>query len=288
MTGNNEPPRVYEVGELSPDGAHFWDGSTWKSAISADGRYKWDGSNWQPIMAAPSGQPASAAPPKQSHTTRNVVIAVVVLLLFGGCITVAAVSGGSKSSSSSTPTPAATKAATSTPVAQATTPKAPPPPKYATFKDGTLQIGKDIQPGTYRMRQPSSGCYFARLGGFSGSLNDILANDNPRGAAVVDILPGDKGFQSQRCGEWSADVSSVLTDHNAFGDGDFIVGTDIQPGTYRNDGSSGCYWARLANFTHGLDAILANDNPQGQAVVTISPGDKGFETSRCGKWTKIG
>jgi hypothetical protein len=153
MTGNNEPPRVYQVGELSPDGAHFWDGSTWKSAISADGRYMWDGSSWQPNMASPPGQPASAVPPKQSHTTRNVVIVVVVLLLFGGCITVAAVSGGSKSSSSATPTPATTLAAT--PAQPTSTPKVSTPTPV--FQPVTLQgSGSAVQPanlpkGLYRV-----------------------------------------------------------------------------------------------------------------------------------------
>jgi hypothetical protein len=38
---------------------YFWDGGTWKSAISPDGQHKWDGSSWQPIAAA---QPAVSAP----------------------------------------------------------------------------------------------------------------------------------------------------------------------------------------------------------------------------------
>jgi len=75
---------------------------------------------------------------------------------------------------------------------------------------------------------------------------------------------------------------------NEFGPGVHLVGTDIQPGQYRNAGSSDCYWARLSNTTGDLDAILANDNVDGQAIVTIAATDAAFESTRCGTWTKIG
>lgn len=35
------------------------------------------------------------------------------------------------------------------------------------FRDGTHRVGTDIQPETYRTREGSSGCYYARLAGFS-------------------------------------------------------------------------------------------------------------------------
>ena len=75
---------------------------------------------------------------------------------------------------------------------------------------------------------------------------------------------------------------------NEFGPGVYLVGTDIQPGQYRNAGSSGCYWARLSSTSGDLDAILANDNADGQAIVTIAATDAAFESTRCGTWTKIG
>lgn len=75
---------------------------------------------------------------------------------------------------------------------------------------------------------------------------------------------------------------------NEFGPGVHLVGTDIQPGQYRNGGSSRCYWARLSSTSGDIDAILANDNVDGQAIVSIAPTDVAFESSRCGTWTKIG
>ncbi|HEV7236813.1 MAG TPA: hypothetical protein VGN15_11560 [Ktedonobacteraceae bacterium] len=49
-----------------------------------------------------------------------------------------------------------------------------PTPLFASFGDGTYQVGKDIQPGTYRTRSASSNCYYERLKGFSGGIDDIL------------------------------------------------------------------------------------------------------------------
>jgi hypothetical protein len=71
----------------------------------------------------------------------------------------------------------------------------------------------------------------------------------------------------------------------SFGDGTHVVGNEIRPGTYRAQGADGCYWARLHNFSGGVNSILANDNAAGPAVVTILSTDKGFESDGCGTWT---
>jgi hypothetical protein len=73
------------------------------------------------------------------------------------------------------------------------------------------------------------------------------------------------------------------------GDGTYLVGTDIKPGTYRTSGpaGSGCYWARLKNTSGDSGSILANDNTDGPTVVTIKPTDGAFETSGCADWTRI-
>lgn len=71
------------------------------------------------------------------------------------------------------------------------------------------------------------------------------------------------------------------------GTGILLVGEDIQPGTYRGDGSSGyCYWARLSGTSGSFDDIIANGNPGGPTVVTIAESDVAFETSDCGEWIR--
>ncbi|MEU5894458.1 hypothetical protein ABZ835_48000 [Streptomyces sp. NPDC047461] len=49
------------------------------------------------------------------------------------------------------------------------------------------------------------------------------------------------------------------------GDGTFLVGKEVEPGTYRSEGkgSFGCYWARLSDTTGESDAIIANGSAEG-------------------------
>jgi flagellar basal body-associated protein FliL len=85
------------------------------------------------------------------------------------------------------------------------------------------------------------------------------------------------------------DAATAALDANTFaGDGTFVVGTDIQPGTYKAPASPGCYWARLSGLDGSDDDIIANDNTDGPVVITIAPSDKAFNDARCGSFTKIG
>ncbi len=187
-----------------------------------------------------------------------------------------------------TPVAAATGEVTPAPPAEPTL-EANPAPQFATFEDGTQEIGTDVQPGTYRLREPAEFCYWARLKGFDGSLDEIIANDNVVSAyAVVTIGKNDVGFESSGCGEWSADLSPVTSSTSKFEtDGTYIVGKDIRAGKWRATGGEFCYWARLKNFGGTLSGILANDNVLGgRTVVTIRSTDKGFTAKGCGTWTR--
>jgi hypothetical protein len=156
---------------------------------------------------------------------------------------------------------------------------------FKTFGDGTYRVGRDVPPGTYRTRG-GVGCYWARLRNFSGNLNAIIANDNAVGPAVVTIKRTDRGIESNRCGTWTSNLSRITKSKTRFAAGTYIVRTDIAPGTYRARGA-GCYWARLRAFTGELNAIIANGNPSGQVVVTISRSDRGFTSTRCGVWIRF-
>jgi hypothetical protein len=170
------------------------------------------------------------------------------------------------------------------------TPLQPTPtltPDTPGFSDGSHVVGVDIKPGTYRLRtSPGGNCYYSRLSGFSGEFNDILANDNTSYVAVVTIKEADKGFVSRGCGRWSEDLSQVTSSKNTFENGIFIIGTDIEPGTYKSTTASGCYYSRLSGFSGDMSEIIANNNTDNAAVVTIAKTDKGFKSSRCGAWMK--
>jgi hypothetical protein len=69
------------------------------------------------------------------------------------------------------------------------------------------------------------------------------------------------------------------------GSGTYLVGQDIDPGTYRAAATDGCYWARLS--TLNTSDIIDNDNANGPVVVEIAASDKAFTASGCAKFHKI-
>jgi hypothetical protein len=47
------------------------------------------------------------------------------------------------------------------------------------------------------------------------------------------------------------------------------------------------HWERLSGLSRELDDIIANENTDGPAVVTVAPNDVAFKTHGCGEWTRI-
>lgn len=167
-----------------------------------------------------------------------------------------------------------------------TTPKETKP-VVASFGNGTHIIGTDIKAGTYRS-QGTRTCYWARLSGFGGQLDDVIANGN-NSPEIVTISASDAAFETSGCGQWVVVENTYpATPVTSFSDGTYEVGKHIAPGTYRADGNPDdlCYWARLSNFSHaGISGVITNGNSP--TIVQISSNDKGFTTFGCGNWTKI-
>lgn len=77
------------------------------------------------------------------------------------------------------------------------------------------------------------------------------------------------------------------------GDGTYLVGSDIAPGTYHTAGpdQSGivpmCYWARHKDTSGDLGNIIANHISHGPDTVTVRSGDNNVEFSGGCEWNKI-
>ncbi|MFF4502553.1 hypothetical protein [Streptomyces sp. NPDC001401] len=122
---------------------------------------------------------------------------------------------------------------------------------------------------------------------------------------VVSANAGDKGNgPASDSGSRSGKHSSASAQHGsgggkaqaagkkkaAFaGDGDFQVGSDVKPGTYRTTGNTDgmCYWERAKDAKGGTDSILANDNVSGTSYVTIKATDKLFKSNGCKDWEAV-
>lgn len=166
----------------------------------------------------------------------------------------------------------------------------PPPPNAVTFGSGIWRVGIDIPAGTYRMPTSQQFCYWARLSGFSGQLDDIIANNFTNVHQIVTISPTDVGFESDDCGTWTNQLGTQARQPTqSFSGGMFFVGSEVAAGTWQNsDSSGGCYWERLSGFSGRLSDIIANQFTFNPTVVTVSAGDAGFHSEDCGTWTYLG
>jgi len=155
-------------------------------------------------------------------------------------------------------------------------------------KAGTHIVGKDIQPGIYwgvaGFDTFVDTCYWGRLSDLTGELDAILANDQATGNYYVEVMETDFAFET-RCEIILLEYAPLLEMSDTLEPGTYIVGRDINPGLYQ--GKAGfetfvdtCYWGRLSNLSGELDAILANDQAEGQYYVEVKDSDFALET-RC-------
>jgi len=67
-------------------------------------------------------------------------------------------------------------------------------------------------------------------------------------------------------------------------DGNYLVGVDIAPGIWRNNGTSdNCYWARLTRTGDIIDNYIG----YGGGTAYIASTDFGFRSNRCAIWTYL-
>jgi hypothetical protein len=119
----------------------------------------------------------------------------------------------------------------------------------------------------------------------AGTLDSILANDNAEGQFYVQVSETDQALET-RCDlrflRVLPEIATVFPDK--IEPGMYLVGIEIQPGTYRGQAgtefSDSCYWQRLRNLSGSFGAIIANDNATGQFYVKVSQTDVALST-RC-------
>jgi hypothetical protein len=72
------------------------------------------------------------------------------------------------------------------------------------FGGGVWVVGRDIPPGLSPNTDSSGGCYWARLSGFGGTIDEIITNNLSNDIQTVRISSTDAGFESSRCGSWTS------------------------------------------------------------------------------------
>jgi Glycosyl hydrolases family 43 len=151
---------------------------------------------------------------------------------------------------------------------------------------GTPLTSTQMPPGLWRSLG-GDGCTWARVaaGGVTTGRNIRTA-----GPQYMQVEPGDVGTAIGSCFPfWQQPggfARPLVQPGSDFGDGDFLVGYEVNPGTYTASGGAGCTWAAVRGF-HGRDS--AGNNPDfirggSSGSAQIATGDYGFTSQGCGTW----
>jgi hypothetical protein len=153
--------------------------------------------------------------------------------------------------------------------------------------DGTYMVGVDIRPGTYVSSNPGY-CSWYRLSSLTSD-SIIDSGNTASGKQYVTIAPSDVAFKTLSCSTWTpvnAQTASTAAQPGTTipGDGTFLVGVDVRPGTYVSSNPGYCSWYRLSSLS--TDSIIDSGNTaSGKQYVTIAPGDVAFKTLSCSTWS---
>jgi hypothetical protein len=254
-------------------------------------------------LPPPPGWVARPTPsPLGSEASTNIALGALIGVIVSGVLVVIVlllVLGPSKNDDSALPrrpVPQAPRHPTTTrdreaPSAPTTSPSIPVPepvPDFEPAPELVLAVGADIAPGRYLTTTAEFACYWERVSGLGGSLDEIIVNQNGYGNhLMVDILESDVGFRTQGCGEWLA-YAPPAAPATTIEDGDWLVGSDVEPGTYTSTGPPGglpCAWERASDFSHDLlEGIVDYEFTEAPTTVTLRAGER-FTAQSCGTWT---
>ncbi len=171
------------------------------------------------------------------------------------------------------------------------------------FGGGQWLVGDEIVARRY-FGDPESGCVWQRRSGYSDIGGVDRAATSPPDPdfiaegffgfdalqAIVDIHDDDAIFRSTpECGVWGSEPS-ISRVQETIGPGNWLVGLQLLPGTYRAEAGEHCYWARVKSFGGTSEDIIEDDflEAPGGVTVTLDDSDVGFYTDdECGPWTRV-
>jgi len=173
----------------------------------------------------------------------------------------------------------------------ATTATTTDPSETGNFEDGIWAVGSQIEPGRYIVTGfPEGGCSWARLADVEGD-DVIVADEAAVNQVIVDILASDAAFRSQGCGVWEVYAPRDTPPQTTIEDGDWVVGDQIEPGSYQSQSGSSCGWTRARGFEHTaqevIDSVPAELRPPTVLTVELADGER-FSSKGCQTWVRAG
>ncbi|MFJ5026940.1 hypothetical protein ACIQB5_02370 [Streptomyces sp. NPDC088560] len=126
--------------------------------------------------------------------------------------------------------------------------------------------------------------------GSNGKGGDGFGGHGEDASASAGHQPGGTKGSGKGSGKSTGDGEAGAEKAALAGDGDFRVGSDVKPGTYRTRGNTDgmCYWERAKDASGGTGSLIANDSVSGTSYVTVKATDKIFKSSGCKDWEAVG
>lgn len=163
------------------------------------------------------------------------------------------------------------------------------PPADGVIPTGDNLVGRSIAPGIYTSTESSGelGCYWVTYR--DTRMQDIGVSEMHVGPHVVQIQSTDAVFSSSpECGGWVA-VDTTARLRPTIGDGDWLVGVDIAPGTYTSNhdapADSYCSGKTSSDMTHEDDSLTGRGYDM--SAFTVQEGDVLLSLAgHCGTYTK--
>jgi hypothetical protein len=161
-------------------------------------------------------------------------------------------------------------------LAKASSPR--PEPSYLPADTVVLGDTATMPAASYRQLHASASCTVQILD--KDGVARLLGGP---GRNVIRIRPTDTSFESQHCGAWTTDLfPATPTLDSPVGDGTWLLGIDIESGTWTASGGSGCQWKTQADLAGLSSSVLASGNTP---TVTLHGDEVGFTSVGCGTWS---
>ena len=149
------------------------------------------------------------------------------------------------------------------------------------FTDGTYMVGTDIPSGLYQVTITdtiSNMGYVERSKDVNMEVDSIIANIILTGNGYVEVKDTDKAIKIQGAELKPIKLEELVKNiKTEVSDGIYLVGYDLEPGTYKvevTDTTANMgYVERSKSLAMGVDDIIANEVIQGPSYVKIEKGD---------------
>ena len=161
----------------------------------------------------------------------------------------------------------------------------------SSFGQGKFTVGRDIKPGIYRSTtvvKSGANCFWhITTTGSNG--NEDIAIDNSKGGILTLNLQNGMDIETKRCKPFKKSSLSAPRGNprTTVGNGVWLVGIDMEPGTYRvnkNIFGKSCYLKIYTAGSNLEDLIAIEEYTRGTPTATLEVGEE-FYNNGCGTLT---